>query len=180
MATLTPEGALVRALDRAPARPELLALPLPALLAHLSDPRQHPDGPPSAQAGALLPLAAKVAQVHGPREPGLHRLRALVQALYEALEPYEDHAERVLFPALLGGERDTRAVREARATLAEDHRQLAALLEQVRLAAGGFRPPAHACSSYTALLGRLATLEGALLARLHLEHHALLPHLPAA
>ena len=51
----------------------------------------------------VLPLAAKVAHVHGDRNPALAPLLKAVQALERSLVPHLDQEEAELFPGLTAG-----------------------------------------------------------------------------
>jgi regulator of cell morphogenesis and NO signaling len=120
-------------------------------------------------------LAAKVGRVHGERNPALRQLAELVAELEDALTAHLDEEERVLFPALIVPDLDRRAAAELLREMEEDHYAVAALLEDVRAAAGDYVPPAWACNSYRTLLSELARLESDTHRHVHLENHVLMP-----
>lgn len=112
----------------------------------------HPAQSPSffesccTELAPLVPLAHKVARVHGVRQPHLLDLRDAVQELHETLEAAPS------WDAVL-----------------REHLGVSAQLEQLREITDGFRVPAHACMSYTRLYRGLERLEAQLLRHLYLE-----------
>jgi iron-sulfur cluster repair protein YtfE (RIC family) len=112
----------------------------------------HPAESPSflesfcADLAPLVPLAHKVARVHGVRQPHLLEVRDAVQELHATLEAAPDW-EAVL----------------------REHLGVYEQLEQLRASADAFRIPEHACTSYARLYRGLETLEAQLLRRLYLE-----------
>ncbi len=124
----------------------------------------------------LVPLAKKVARVHGEHNPKLEDLRDAVEELSDALLPHLDEEEQDLFPAL----RQTTGVATGDAahllgTMIEDHLAVAALLERIRNASDDFTIPDWACSSYRTLFGELRALERDTFMHVHLENHVLKP-----
>ena len=143
-----------------------------ALVARIVD-RHH--GYLRAALPALVPLAAKVARVHGAHEPSLVPLAAAVEALGAMLGPHLDDEEQKLFPALLGREPDLEVARRELAAMHDDHRAVGAKLGELRALSGGFSAPEWGCASYRALMCGLEELEGDILRHVHLENHVLLP-----
>jgi regulator of cell morphogenesis and NO signaling len=99
-----------------------------------------------AELAPLVPLAHKVARVHGVRQPHLLDVRDAVQELHETLEAAPG------WDAVL-----------------QEHLDVYGQLEQLREATDGFRVPGHACMSYTRLYRGLEKLEAQLLRHLYLE-----------
>jgi regulator of cell morphogenesis and NO signaling len=123
----------------------------------------------------LQALAAKVARVHGDRDPRLREIDTIVRDLAGALLPHLDMEEETLFPALVRqGHGDAIVAREL-AAMREDHLAVGCLLERLRGAAGDYRAPAWACNSYRTLFAELERLEGDVLQHVHLENHVLMP-----
>jgi regulator of cell morphogenesis and NO signaling len=167
--------ALVRELERAIAErgPDAIdprTLSTPALVAHIVT-KHH--GYLRRAFPFLTALSAKVARVHGDHEPKLREVETLVADLVAALLPHLDREEEILFPALLGGDRDI--IGRELATMKEDHEQVGALLQQLRSVACDFTPPDWACTSYRTLMAELLALETDVLRHVHLENHVLLP-----
>lgn len=119
----------------------------------------------------VTPLAAKVARVHGGREPNLLRLAAAVQELAQTLDAHMDDEEQVLFPGLAEGRDMTAELLE----MLEEHRAVAVILDRIDEASGGFRSPDWACASFRALSRQLVALDADIREHVHLENHVLLP-----
>jgi len=119
-------------------------------------------------------LALKVSRVHGERNPKLRALDAAVATLTQTLSAHIDEEERVLFPCLIAGEPGPEAS-ALLASMLDEHRGVADLLEQIRAGSDDFALPEWACNSYRTLFSELEQLERDTFAHVHLENHALLP-----
>lgn len=128
----------------------------------------------------VLALAAKVARVHGAREPKLRLLAVAVQELIGALEPHLDHEETVLFPALLAGKGDAPEAAVELADMVDDHRAVAQLLDRIHDASDGFRVPGWGCNSYRTLFSELRNMDADIREHVHLENHVLMPRFAPA
>jgi regulator of cell morphogenesis and NO signaling len=122
----------------------------------------------------LRSLAAKVARVHGDREPQLLAVSILVDKLAEILLDHLEEEETSLFPDLLAEPVPPR-VGAALARMEEEHEEVGTRLKELRDVAGGYAAPSWACNSYRTLMEELATLEADTLRHVHLENHVLLP-----
>jgi regulator of cell morphogenesis and NO signaling len=120
-------------------------------------------------------LGAKVARVHGEREPRLVELATVVAELCDALMPHLDMEEQVLFPALMARSPHPALVATELGAMHDDHLAVGALLSRLRDVTDDFRLPAEACTSYRTLFGELEVLEGDILRHVHLENHVLMP-----
>ena len=118
-------------------------------------------------------LAAKVARVHGSREPSLAEVSRLVTEIVVTFQAHLKDEEEVLFPALLAEQPGDVAAQLA--AMRSEHDQVGALLEAVRRAAADFVAPEWACNSYRTLMKELAELESDTLRHVHIENHVLLP-----
>lgn len=125
----------------------------------------------------LQTLAAKVARVHGDREPSLAEVARIVDTLCETLRAHLAEEEQILFPALMKGR--AQDVRLQLAAMRSEHDQVGALLAALRNAAKDYVPPEWACRSYRTLMSELEVLEADTFAHVHLENHVLLPRTPA-
>jgi regulator of cell morphogenesis and NO signaling len=161
------EGAIAQ---RAPGERDPRTLDTPELVAHIVE-RHH--GYLRGALPFILQVADKVARVHGPGEPRLVELSALVHALREALLPHLDEEEQELFPLLEGGSKE--GLTEALGAMQEEHLAIGAMLERMRELTEDFRVPAQACGSYRALFSELEALEGDVMRHVHLENHVLAP-----
>ena len=122
----------------------------------------------------LRGLSAKVARVHGDREPDLIAISILVDKLAEILIGHLHDEEHDLFPDLLADPVPPR-VGAALARMEEEHDEVGTRLEELRDVARQFVPPDWACTSYRTLMEELAALEADTLRHVHLENHVLLP-----
>lgn len=128
----------------------------------------------------LVALADKVRDVHGARHPELATVAALVTELRDDLTPHLTKEEQVLFPAIRAWADGQRTFRFG--TLANpvrmlmlEHDRAGELLEQLRAATDGYRPPADGCASYRGLYQRLEHLELDTHRHVHLENNVLFP-----
>ncbi|MBK7859762.1 MAG: hemerythrin domain-containing protein [Archangiaceae bacterium] len=118
----------------------------------------------------LLPLAEKVARVHGDHE--LH-LEEVSKRLADLSIRLIDHLDRedCVWPAAGEGPGPTST---ADAVILEaDHVELRGLLHELRAAAGGYVVPDWACSSYQRLLRGLDHLHAEVSLQMQLENVAL-------
>ena len=148
------------------------ALSTPALVARIVD-RHH--GYLRRQLPYLAPLVAKIAAVHGDRNPRLAELEALFDELAEALLPHMDREEEVLFPALVARRPDAEIVRRELEDMHADHLAVGDLLARVRSVADEFATPEWGCNTYRVAMRELEALEADVLTHVHLENHVLMP-----
>lgn len=129
----------------------------------------------------LLPLAEKVARVHGDRHPELLRVKELVEALAQDLLPHMRKEELVLFPYIerlaagLAPQAPFGRVDNPIAMMHLEHEQVGSLLAELELTTGSYQPPADGCGSYGALYSGLAALQADIHQHVHLENHVLFP-----
>ncbi len=128
----------------------------------------------------IVSLAAKVASVHGLREPALYELAAAVRELSDALIPHLDEEETTLFPALRAATPDRDAIASMLAAMEDEHVAVGELLGRIRTLANDFIEPAWACRTYRTLFSELVRLEADTLHHVHLENHVLVPRFGAA
>ncbi|HYG69762.1 MAG TPA: iron-sulfur cluster repair di-iron protein [Anaeromyxobacteraceae bacterium] len=128
----------------------------------------------------LEPLVAKVARVHGAKNPKLVELKAVFERLSAALIPHLDQEEAVLFPALVSRTPDRALIASELASMHEDHLTVGAMLGEIRSLADAFTTPEWGCTSYRVLMTELEGLEASLLEHVHTENHVLMPRFAAA
>lgn len=121
----------------------------------------------------LIPLATKVARVHGDKEPALIQVAIIMEALFAALRTHLAEEEEDLFPALIDGRRDDAL--PMLLDMRREHDDVGAMLATLRDAADDYVPPTWACTSYRTLMKELEALEADTLRHVHLENHVLLP-----
>jgi regulator of cell morphogenesis and NO signaling len=125
----------------------------------------------------LLEMMAKVARVHGARNPTLVRLHGALRTLIDRLEPHIAWEEDVLFPALLRplASVDRELVERELATMRDEHLAVAGTLRTIRELADDFTVPEWGCTTYRVLFGGLAELEGDIHRHVHIENLVLMP-----
>ncbi len=156
------------AVDEASPAPEVAwaTLPLPDLLDHLVTTHHNYL---RDEAPRLLPLARKVAEVHGARHPELAGIAADLAQMWAELEPHLDEEEATIFPKLaVGANVDIEAIRD-------EHESVGDLLDHIRAASGGFAVPADGCASYQALYAGLEALDADTRLHVHKENNVVLP-----
>lgn len=170
------EEELARRADAA-AEEDVRALSTEALLERIVD-RHH--GFLRRLLPALVPLAVKVARVHGDKDERLRELSVVLMRLRDALEPHLDDEEERLFPNLLAPEGKEERIAKALALMVREHREVGEMLGEMRRLTDDFVPPPWGCTSYRTLFAELAELEADLLRHIHLENHAVLPRFAPA
>ena len=147
--------------------------PLEDLIQHLLDAFHQPlrDELPRLDA-----MAAKVLDVHGPKDPArLGELRQLVGQLRAELEQHMDKEEQVLFPMARAG---IGPVPDGPIQVLEaEHDEAGRALARLRELTNGFTVPADACNTWRALWAGLEALERDLHQHIHLENNILFPRL---
>jgi len=128
----------------------------------------------------LVPLAAKVGNVHGDHDPKLKDLARVVKELSDAMIPHLDKEERTLFPALMTGKPDPRIIKDELDAMVKEHLEVAALLELIHKATDDYTLPDWACNSYRTLFAELESMESDILRHVHLENHVLMPRFTEA
>lgn len=126
----------------------------------------------------LESMAAKVAAVHGAKEPRLTRVAAIVTELSADLHAHMQKEEAVLFPAIEALEADTGVSLGIDApirVMEHEHDRAGALIEDLRERTAGYDPPKWACATLRALYHGLAEFESAMHVHVHLENNVLFP-----
>lgn len=123
----------------------------------------------------LVPLAAKVGNVHGDHDPKLKDLARVVQDLSDAMIPHLDKEEQTLFPALMTGKPDPQVIKDELDAMVKEHLEVAALLDLIHKATDDYTLPDWACNSYRTLFAELESMESDILRHVHLENHVLMP-----
>jgi regulator of cell morphogenesis and NO signaling len=126
----------------------------------------------------LVTLAAKVARVHGDREPSLQQVSRIVGRIVDTLVPHLAEEEAVLFPALINGR--SADVAPMLLAMRGEHEVVGELLWQLRSAADNYVAPDWGCNSYRTLMKELEVLEDDTLTHVHIENHVLLPRFVAS
>jgi regulator of cell morphogenesis and NO signaling len=121
----------------------------------------------------LIELARKVERVHADKPELPAGITQHLLGMQQALELHMQKEERILFPAILAGH--GRQVAGPVSQMELEHEEHGENLRRLREIAGDFVPPAHACTSWRALLLRCEQLEADVMAHVNLENHVLFP-----
>ncbi|MFN8018067.1 MAG: iron-sulfur cluster repair di-iron protein [Acidimicrobiales bacterium] len=129
-----------------------------------------------------LPLADKVAGVHGERHPELAEVQRLVHELADDLLPHLQKEERILFPMIRelataeqSPEFHCGSLRNPIRVMGMEHDRAGELLAELRAATGGYEVPADGCASYRLLYEELTALEADTHLHVHKENNVLFP-----
>lgn len=152
-----------------------LEAPLDALSAHIVRTYHQPlrDELPR-----LNTMAAKVAKVHGTKDPRLGRMASALLSLSEELQEHMQKEEQVLFPVIDAIETGASAPMRIDAPISvmqHEHDHAGMLLGELRSLTDQYQPPEWSCATVRALYAGLAELEGAMHVHIHLENNILFP-----
>lgn len=127
-------------------------------------------------------MTAKVAAVHGDKEPRLLEVRNAFVALKNELLTHMMKEEQILFPVCRRFEAANNSVASHCGSIANPIRQMEAehdnagnALAIMNQATDGYLPPAWACNTYRAMLDGLAVLERDMHQHVHKENNILFP-----
>ena len=154
------------------------SVPLTELCTHIVE--QH-HGYLREELPPLRQLVGKVARAHGGVHAELLDVQTTFDALADELEQHMVKEEQILFPACVSLDEGTAAqfpfgsVENPIRMMLHEHDEVAAGLAELRALTGAYEPPADACNSYRAMLGRLETLERDTHRHVHEENNILFP-----
>jgi regulator of cell morphogenesis and NO signaling len=128
----------------------------------------------------LEKMTAKVAAVHGDKEPRLHQIKDVFLALSQELATHLMKEEQILFPMIRQLESSETLPLFHCGTLANpvrrmefEHDEAGVALAQLRQLSDDFTPPDWACNTYRAMLDALATFEQDMHQHIHKENNVL-------
>ena len=161
------------------ARPEMVtewsAAPLDALTAHIV--RTYHE-PLRAELPRLNAMAARVAKVHGGKDPRLGSIALTLSVLSDELQTHMRKEELMLFPIIEAVETGTPASMGLDAPVSvmkHEHDRAGALLGELRSLTDEYSPPAWGCATLRALYSGLSELEVTMHVHVHLENNILFP-----
>lgn len=135
-----------------------------------------------AELPRLDAMTAKVARVHGDKDPRLHQVREAFVRLKAELEPHMFKEEQVLFPIIRQLDASTEPIEFHCGSVANPIRQMehehdlaGNELAALNQATDGYTPPDWACNTYRAMLDSLARLEADMHQHVHKENNVLFP-----
>lgn len=134
----------------------------------------------------ILPLAQKVADVHGEHHAEVIQINELFQELAEELLSHMQKEEQILFPFI-----KELAASHSAGNCAEDscfgtvagpisvmeheHEHAGVILKELFRLSDGYTPPEDACNTFRVLFGKLKEFEDDLHRHIHLENNILFP-----
>jgi regulator of cell morphogenesis and NO signaling len=134
----------------------------------------------------ILPLAQKVADVHGGHHSEVIRINELFQDLAEELLSHMQKEEQILFPYIKKLVVDESAgncadgacfgtVTGPISVMEQEHENAGVILKELFRLSNGYTPPEDACNTFRVLYGKLKEFEADLHRHIHLENNILFP-----
>ncbi|HEX7584591.1 MAG TPA: iron-sulfur cluster repair di-iron protein [Prolixibacteraceae bacterium] len=134
----------------------------------------------------ILPLAQKVADVHGENHAEVIRINELFQDLADELLNHMQKEERILFPYIKKLAVDASAgnytdgsrfgtVAGPISVMEQEHEKAGVILKELFRLSDGYTPPEDACNTFRVLFGKLKEFEDDLHRHIHLENNILFP-----
>jgi regulator of cell morphogenesis and NO signaling len=134
----------------------------------------------------ILPLAQKVAEVHGDIHPEVVKINELFTALAEELMSHMEKEEQILFPIIkkLTDPSTTQeeidnfhcgSVDGPISVMEAEHDNAGDILKEISKLSSGYTLPEGGCNTYRVLYGKLNEFENDLHRHIHLENNILFP-----
>lgn len=134
----------------------------------------------------ILPLAEKVADVHGDNHPEVLRINELFQDLAAELESHMQKEEQILFPYIKKLMQQDSAgkctdpecfgsIGSPIAVMEAEHENAGEILKELSELSGAYTAPEDACNTFRVLYGKLNEFENDLHRHIHLENNILFP-----
>ncbi|MBL7967316.1 MAG: iron-sulfur cluster repair di-iron protein [Prolixibacteraceae bacterium] len=134
----------------------------------------------------IIPLAEKVADVHGDHHPEVIRINELFHELADELLMHMQKEEMILFPYIknlvVADSAGSCADGSCFGTIASpisvmeaEHENAGVILKQLYSLSDGYTAPEDACNTYRVLYGKLKEFENDLHRHIHLENNILFP-----
>lgn len=130
----------------------------------------------------ILPLAEKVARVHGKKHPEMVTVLETFARFKEELEVHMQKEELILFPSIAAAEIRKGIQKFACGgiegpiqVMMEEHESAGEMLCTLRSLTNSYTPPEDACTSFKLLLASLAQLESEMHQHVHKENNILFP-----
>lgn len=134
----------------------------------------------------ILPLAQKVADVHGDNHEEVIRINELFNDLAEELLSHMQKEEQILFPyirQLVASESAGNCSADSCfgtvagpiSVMEQEHENAGVILKELFRLSDGYTPPEDACNTFRVLYGKLKEFEDDLHRHIHLENNILFP-----
>lgn len=134
----------------------------------------------------ILPLAQKVAEVHGEIHPEVIKINELFNALAEELLSHMEKEEQILFPIIKKMTDPTTSQEEIDnfhcgsvdgpiSVMEAEHDNAGDILKEISNLSSDYTLPEGACNTFRVLYGKLNEFENDLHRHIHLENNILFP-----
>jgi len=134
----------------------------------------------------ILPLAQKVADVHGEHHAEVIRINELFQDIAEEMLSHMQKEEQILFPFIKKLAVDSSSgnctegscfgtVAGPISVMEQEHENAGIILKEMFRLSDGYTPPEDACNTFRVLYGKLKEFEDDLHRHIHLENNILFP-----
>ncbi len=134
----------------------------------------------------ILPLAQKVADVHGEHHPEVILINDLFSDLADELLSHMQKEEQILFPYIKKLVVDESAgkcndpscfgsIASPISVMEAEHENAGLILKELFKLSDGYTPPEDACNTFRVLYGKLKEFEDDLHRHIHLENNILFP-----
>lgn len=134
----------------------------------------------------ILPLAQKVAEVHGANHSEVIRINELFQDLADELLSHMQKEEQILFPYIkklvvaesagkCGDPSCFGSILAPISVMEREHENAGVILKQLFNLSDGYTAPEDACNTFRVLYGKLKEFEDDLHRHIHLENNILFP-----
>lgn len=134
----------------------------------------------------ILPLAQKVADVHGENHAEVILINELFQDLAEELLAHMQKEEKILFPYIKKLVNDESAgkcsdpscfgtIASPISVMEQEHENAGVILKELFRLSDGYTPPEDACNTFRVLFGKMKEFEDNLHRHIHLENNILFP-----
>jgi regulator of cell morphogenesis and NO signaling len=134
----------------------------------------------------ILPLAQKVADVHGEHHPEVLRINELFNNLADELLSHMQKEEQILFPYIkqlvvststgnCSADSCFGTVAGPISVMEKEHENAGVILKELFRLSDGYTPPVDACNTFRVLYGKLKEFEDDLHRHIHLENNILFP-----
>lgn len=138
--------------------------------------------PLQQQLSRALPLAEKVATVHGDRHPEMVEVMHIFKTFAAQLELHMHKEEMILFPAIAGIESGRQmsfgcggGIEMPIGVMTQEHDEAGEALAAMQKLTNNFTPPADACNSFRVLLHLLSEINTEMHWHVHKENNILFP-----
>lgn len=160
--------------------PDWTSTSLKELIGHIVDTYHEPL---RCELRRVLPLAEKVAKVHGENHPEMIDVLKIFAQFKDQLEVHMQKEEIILFPSIASMEsRETQqpfgcggGIEHPIAVMMQEHEDAGEAMNAMSRLTNSYTPPPDACNTFKVLLHSLARIESEMHQHVHKENNILFP-----